>query len=915
MTKTLDLGCGANPRNPFNADEVVGIDIREDLQVGIKRVDLAIEAIPFANESFDYISAYDFLGYIPRLLYTPTRRNAFVELLNEIYRVLKNGGLFLSFTPAYPHLEAFQDPAHINIITELTFSVYFDDVNRSAACYGFKGAFKIRQQEWRGPHLLVVMEKVSLPKGGQNIHPQSSEKQLPNAPKNTPEPKVTPTDFVALYSLGVEAFGKEDYPSALDYFEKAKLLQPKFAQIWYNLGLVHGRLGQLKEALSHFDQAIHLDPAYEDAKNIRATLSSGSQGNTSALSPVGKSKDYTDKLTKAIEHQAQQKIDEAEKIFLEMLDSDPNDLPALFSLGGIEHNRHHPEKALKYYERALELNPDFPSLLFNCGAACQSLKQYERALACYDKALLQNPTYSEVLLNRGCLLVEMKRHKDALLNYEELLKIEPLNDKALHNRGIILTDFKLSDLAIQTFERLLEISPNYSYALGLLYFEKLHACDWSKLDELYRLIIEGVRSGKPVCKSMALTAISNEPRDHLLCAQIFAKHFFPARQSLWRGEIYQHRKIKIAYVSPDLREHPVGHLIAGVFENHDKSKFELTAISLGIDDQSSLRKRIVAAFDNFIDVRQMTSRDIAELLRSQEVDILVDLAGYTADSRTDIFAQRPVPIQVNFLGYSSTMGVDYIDYIIADGHVIPEEFRDCYSEKVVHLPDTYMPTDSAIEMAETTPPRETYGLPPKGFVFCCFNHDYKLNAPIFAVWMNLLQNVPGSVLWLMKLNDSAERNLRQEATTRGVDPDRIVFASRVPRVEDHLARYRLADLYLDTTPCNAHSTTSDVLRAGLPLVTCRGKAFAGRVSASLLSLVDLPELITDTLQDYEKLAYQLATNKGALRKICKKLQKILSTNDPFDTSRYCRNLEKAYLAMWERYQRGEKPDHLVVKKD
>jgi predicted O-linked N-acetylglucosamine transferase (SPINDLY family) len=441
----------------------------------------------------------------------------------------------------------------------------------------------------------------------------------------------------------------------------------------------------------------------------------------------------------------------------------------------------------------------------------------------------------------------------------------------------------------------------------------MHACDWNNLEPLNQAIIEGVRAGKRVCKTLAFTAITPEPYDHLLCAEIFGKHYFPAQQPLWSGEIYHHSKIRIAYVSPDLREHPVGHLTAGIFEHHDKNKFETIAISLGIDDNSRLRARMLEAFDEFIDARQMTSFDIAKLLRSKEVDILVDLAGYTADSRTEIFAYRPAPIQVNYLGYSSTLGIEYMDYIIADRHIIPEKARDSYSEKVVYLPDTYLPTDSAVKISDTTLAREEYGLPATGFVFCSFNHDYKINSPMFDIWMRLLKCVPGSVLWLMKLNESAERNLRKEAAARDIDPSRIIFATRVPNIEDHLARYRAADLFLDTFPCNAHTTSSDVLRAGLPLITCRGKAFAGRVASGLLTLVGLPELITETLEDYEKLALQLATQNNMLQKIKAKLGKNLKNDNPFDTQLYCFNLEQAFIKMHQRYLNNEAPDHLTIQ--
>ncbi|HNX77636.1 MAG TPA: FkbM family methyltransferase [Candidatus Rifleibacterium sp.] len=725
---------------------------------------------------------------------------------------------------------------------------------------------------------------------------------------------LLPHDFVSLYSFGVEAFNKNDFAQALSFFECALQQNRGFAQLWYNLGLCCGKLGKHQESLAHLNQAMVLKPDYEEARNLREGIVAELQNRMarSQQQPQLLS-NYSERLAAALEMQSAGKIAEAEAIFLEILASSPNDVASLFSLGGIEHNRKNPEKALQFLERAVALNPTFPPLWYNLAIVLQSLKNFDKALESYDKALQLDPGNLEVMTNRGGLLAEMKRHKDALLNYEELLKVDPNNQKALCNRGILLTDVKFHDLAIHTFDRLFKLNPEYEFVAGLLGFAKMHACDWNGLDEIREAVVQGVKNGKRVCQTLPLTAITDDPMIHLQGARIFGQFYCPPQKPLWNGEIFNHQKIRIGYVSPDLREHPVGHLTTGLFEAHDKNRFEIIAFSLGIDDQSLLQKRMRTAFDKFIDVRTMRSKDIAAMIRTMEIDILVDMAGYTADSRTDIFAFHPVPIQVNYLGYSSTMGVDYIDYIIADRYIIPEDQRQFYSEKVVYMPDTYLPTDASVKISETPPPRKQYGLPETGFIFCSFNHDYKINPAIFDVWMRLLKNKPGSVLWLMKLNESAERNLRQEAENRGIDPARIIFATRVDKIEDHLARYRMADLFLDTTPCNAHSTASDVLRAGLPIITCRGRAFAGRVAASLLELMGLPELVTTSLHDYERLATKIADDPNLLQNFKDRLQKNLTNAKLFDTDTYCRNLEKAYTIMWQRYQGGEASEAFIVE--
>ncbi|NJM13797.1 MAG: methyltransferase domain-containing protein, partial [Synechococcaceae cyanobacterium SM1_2_3] len=415
-------------------------------------------------------------------------------------------------------------------------------------------------------------------------------------------------------------------------------------------------------------------------------------------------------------------------------------------------------------------------------------------------------------------------------------------------------------------------------------------------------------------KTLAFMALSDSARDHLLAAQIFAKSYCPKKSiSLWQGERYRHDKIRLAYVSPDLREHPVGHLMAGIFEHHDKSRFETIAISLGIDDQSRLRARMLKAFDRFIDARLMSSHRIAEMMREMEIDIAVDLAGYTADSRTDIFAYRPAPVQVNFLGYPGTMGTDYIDYIIADRQVIPEDHQQFYTEKVIYLPDAYLPTDASVNIAEQTPSRAECGLPETGVVFCSFSHDYKISPPIFDVWMRLLRQAPGSVLWLMSRSDSSQRNLRHEAESQGVDSSRLVFAGRVPRIEDHLARYRLADLFLDTHPYNAHTTSADALMAGLPVVTYMGDSFPSRVAGSLLLAIGLPELITHSLEDYEALALKLVTTPSLLVDTKLKLAANKETYPLFNTQGFCRNLESAYSEMWSEVNRTETAVTAIIK--
>ncbi|MDO9003195.1 MAG: tetratricopeptide repeat protein [Aquabacterium sp.] len=615
-------------------------------------------------------------------------------------------------------------------------------------------------------------------------------------------------------------------------------------------------------------------------------------------------------LIRGIELQNKGQIAEAEALFRTYLLTHPADGAALYSLAVILLQRGDHAQALELLSAGVAKCPTFAPLWMAYANVLQAFGRAADAMASYDKALELNPEYTEVLLNSGVLLRDQQRHLEALERFKRVLAIKPDHEAAMGNSGIILTEFKRSDEAIAMFERLLAVNPNYDYGHGLLAYERLHACDWTGFAENSAKIISGIKAHQKSCKSLPLMAFSDDCQDHQISAQIFATRFPVSKNPLWTGERYRHKKIRLAYVSPDLREHPVGHLMAGIFEHHDKSRFETVAISLGIDDKSRLRSRMLACFDKFVDARTMTSRQIAELMREMEIDVAVDLAGYTADSRTDLFAHRPVPAQANFLGYPGTLGTSYMDYIIADRHVIPPEHQRFYNEKVLYLPDAYLPTDAGLKISERTPTRQECGLPDTGIVFCSFSHDYKINPPLFDIWMRLLAQVPGSVLWLMSRSQASQANLRKEAQLRGVDPSRLVFAGRVPLVEDHMARYRQADIFLDTHPYNAHTTAADALMAGLPVVTFMGGAFPARVAASLLHAIGLPELVADSAAGYEALALKLATNPELLSGVKAKLQANKATYPLFDTDSFCKNLEAIYVSMWRQSELGGAVDAL-----
>ncbi|WP_290870498.1 tetratricopeptide repeat protein [Aquabacterium sp.] len=615
-------------------------------------------------------------------------------------------------------------------------------------------------------------------------------------------------------------------------------------------------------------------------------------------------------LIEAVTLQGQGQDEEAERRFRRFLMAQPNDPVALYSLCVILLKRRAMAEALAHLAHGTQVAPHFAPLWAAYASALHAAGQRDAALAAYDQALALKPDYIEALINSGTLLRESHQHMAALERFNRVLAINPDYETALGNCAILLTEFKRSEQAIGMFQRLLHINPNYDYGLGLLSYERMHICDWTDFDTLVQSITDGVRASQRVCKSLGFMAINDQAADHLLCARTFAAHKFPPTTPLWTGERYRHDRIRIAYVSPDLREHPVGHLMAGIFEQHDKRRFETIAISLGIDDQSRLRERMLRSFDHFLDARLMGSADIARRMREMEVDIAIDLAGYTSDSRTDVFSHRPAPVQVNYLGYPGTLGLDCIDYLIADRHVIPPAHQAYYDEKVVYLPDSYLPAAGGIQIAERTPTRAECGLPDEGVVFCSFNHDYKIAPHMFTVWMRLLREVPGSVLWLMSRNEVSQRNLRAHAQAQGVAPERLVFAQRVPRVEDHLARYRQADLFLDTHPYNAHTTAADALMAGLPVVTYMGQSFPSRVAGSLLHTAGLPELATASLADYEALALALARDPARRQTLKDRLAAQRQQASLFDSATFCRQLETIYTALWRQAQLGTVRDEL-----
>ncbi len=643
----------------------------------------------------------------------------------------------------------------------------------------------------------------------------------------------------------------------------------------------------------------------------------------------------------------QGQFEEAAALIAHAVRIKPESSESLVNLGQALHALGRYEQALASHERALTIHPDSVAALCGRGDALLALQRHDDAIQCYsmvlalepehvgvlvnranllhmkgrfaeaigdyDSALLFGPDNAVVSYNRGVALHSIGRHDDAAASFDRALSSNPHYPDALQNLAVVLGELNRHEDELKCYEKLVAIDPDYPHALGNVAYVRAQLAEWKERAELVQAVENAVARGQHAAVPFVFLTLSQDAAAQLSCAAAHAADRHPARRVQgWNGAKYAHDRIRVAYVSSDFHEHAMAYLMAGLFDQHDRNRFEVTAISLGSDASDAMRARLMASFERFIDVRGASDVEIAKIIRDLEIDIAVDLMGFTGGARPDIFAYRPAPVQVNYLGFPGTMGCDYIDYILADRFVIPEGSQQYYSEKTVYLPDTFQANDAKRPIAERTPSRVEVGLPERGFVFCSFNNTYKITPAMFDIWMRLLRDVEGSVLWLYSGNDSVVANLRAEAQLRGVAPARLVFAPKLPYAE-HLARCRLADLFLDTLPFNAGTTASDALWAGLPLLTCAGQAFAARMAGSLLTAVGLTEMITDSVEEYANRAMALATHPDELLAVRERLARNRRTAPLFNTDRFRRHLEAAYTTMWEISQSREAPRSFAIE--
>jgi protein O-GlcNAc transferase len=725
--------------------------------------------------------------------------------------------------------------------------------------------------------------------------------------------EIQPAHFDVLNLLGVLSGQTKNLGQAVDYFDRAICVAPDNASAHCNRGLALRELHRLEDALASFDRAIALNGNDAVAYYYRANIYQELGQQEQALADYDKCITIRPEFAPAYFNRATalqclQQLEAALASYERAIALKEGYVEAYVNRGYVLHQLKRFGEAVASYEHAISIRPEPVAYLY-LGNALQDLGRRDAALLSYDLAIDLNPGYAQAHANRGVLLYEIGNTEGALASYDHALRVKPDYAETYFNRGSVLRAIQRFEPAIADLEKAAALLPDLPFLAGALLEAKLQVCDWEGIENSVKRVNAGIECGEPTAHPFAFLTFSGDPQLQRKAAEVFVRETCPADDSL--GAIAKRAaegRIRVAYFSADFREHPVSRLLAELIEIHDRRRFDVIALSFGPETNDPMRNRLKDSFDEFMDVRGQSDRDIALLARSLNIDIAVDLGGYTANNRIKVFAMRAAPIQVSYLGYPGTTGSTYMDYLVADGTLIAAEDRKYYSEKIIYLP-SFQANDSKRRISDRIFTREELQLPPDGFVFCCFNTSYKIMPETFGAWMRILSRVPGSVVLLDAKTETIANNLRNEARSRGIDPGRLVFGAPLT-LPDWLARHRVADLFLDTLPYNAGTTASDALWAGLPVLTRFGSSFTGRMAASLLRSIDLPELITSSSQQYEDLAVELALNPERLAQIRRRLAQNRLTTPLFDQKIFARHLEAAYHSAQERYLAELAPDHI-----
>lgn len=646
----------------------------------------------------------------------------------------------------------------------------------------------------------------------------------------------------------------------------------------------HHRAGRLAEAAALYDRILVAAPTHADTLHLRGMTDLQQDRSAEALP-------FFDAALAASPDFVAAQIDRA---------------GALIGLGRYM-------EALEECDRALHLESASVRALTNRALAFQKLERLPEALEAAERAIAHDPRFQEAHMSRAITLFALKRKKEAAAACDKALALGERND-VLNLRAACLRDSDDEERTFAALDAVYKTTPDAPMLAGDTLNAALRICRWDDFQQRIDAIFEGVAQGRPVTRPFILLLTEASPQQQKTAAEIYFQSAFETCVP-HRWTRAPNGKIRIAYVSSDFRDHALAHVIIGVLEAHDRARFDITGIALGGDANSGARHLIAGACDRMIDVAGKSGDEIVEIMRNLDIDIAIDLNGYTQGARTDVFVRGVAPVQVNYLGYPGTLGGPCYDYIVGDPVTTPLEHAPHFTERLALLPHTYFPANTYKAHAQRRfYTRRELNLPDTGFVFCCFNGGAKITPDLFDVWMRLLDAVDGSVLWLSDNNTDATNNLRAEAKKRGVAAERLIFAPRTVG-GDYLWRQGAADLFLDTFYYNAHSTAADALLMGLPLLTRRGETFASRVAASLLTVAGLPELVADDSDHYESMALLLATQPAMLAGIKRRLERNVGTGPLFDVVRYTRNLERAYVQMIQRYRAGLPPDHIRVSEN
>ncbi len=725
-------------------------------------------------------------------------------------------------------------------------------------------------------------------------------------------------DALTYYNRGSALKELKRFDESLASYEQAININPD-ADIYNNLGYVLQVLNRLEEALVSYDKAISIKldhaEAYFNRSSVLQELKRFDESLTGYEQAISFKPDYAaayNNLGNVLKEL--KRFDESLSSYEQAISIKPDYAEAYFNRGVVLQELNRLEGAIVSYDQAISIRPDYADAYFNRGNALKELKFLKEALVSYDQAISVKSDYVEAYNNRGVVLQELKRFDESLSSYEQAISIKSDYADAYFNSGVVLQEFKRYDEVTAFFNKVLNIKPNYKLLIGQLQHMKMVMCDWENFENQRNLILQKIDAKEPVIAPFPILAIVDDPKLHRKVAESYVAENHPYKPTLEPViEKILNKKIRLGYYSADFRSHAVTILIAELIEIHNTEKFELIAFSFGTDIKDEMQNRLSKAFDQFIDVRNKSDQEVAILSRHLGVDIAIDLGGYTKDCRPGIFSYRAAPIQLSYIGYLGTSGSQYMDYLIADKTIVPVDSQNYYSEKIVYLP-SYQVNDRKRKISSRQFSRKDFDLPMNSFIFCCFNNNYKILPATFDGWMKILTTVDNSILFLYAENKWVRSNLINEALKRGISSERLVFGEHL-EPDEYLARYKICDLFLDTFPYNAGTTASDALWAGLPVLTMMGESFASRMAASLLTAIDLPELITSSQEQYEALAIELATNPAKLKALKTKLESNRLTAPLFDTPRFTKHLEEAYTKIYERYHADLPLEHIYIEEE